>query len=340
VAVPFPYWELRATPVLGTLRPGVDFSFLRYSPPVDATGRLHVLDAEGCTRKDLAPVARGDVVVVWFNRCLWSRLSRGLRREGAVALVGVDRARGPLTPATTFSRPLGIPVLTVTERTARRLIAREGQPIRVRARRDRRAADRHDRPGRAPRLGRLARRHGGRAPRQRPRGGGHRRQRQRRGGAARGRAAAGRRRCGRARRSASPSGPGEELGLFGSRTYVRTLADADRRRLAAYLNLDMVGSPNGVPEFYADRPVLAEPLRRLLPDAKRIPVEVLSDHDPFRRRGVPGRRPVHRSDRARPGRDARDPCYHLPCDASRQCRHAPRGADGGTAEAALLDIAR
>ena len=36
---------------------------------------------------------------------------------------------------------------------------------------------------------------------------------------------------------------GEELGLLGSRRYVNRLARDERRRIAAYLNLDMVGSP-------------------------------------------------------------------------------------------------
>ena len=44
----------------------------------------------------------------------------------------------------------------------------------------------------------------------------------------------------------------EELGLLGSRHYVRSLDRAERRRISAYLNFDMVGSPNAVPELYAD----------------------------------------------------------------------------------------
>ncbi len=35
----------------------------------------------------------------------------------------------------------------------------------------------------------------------------------------------------------------EEVGLVGSRHYVRSLSRAERRRIAAYLNFDMVGSP-------------------------------------------------------------------------------------------------
>src|SRR5215207_3594857 len=55
----------------------------------------------------------------------------------------------------------------------------------------------------------------------------------------------------------------EELGLLGSRRYVRSLARADRDRIDAYINLDMVGSPNPVPAVYSDGdPDLAEALRK------------------------------------------------------------------------------
>ena len=46
----------------------------------------------------------------------------------------------------------------------------------------------------------------------------------------------------------------EEAGLIGSRRYVRRLADDDRRRIKAYVNLDMVGSPNARPVRLLERP--------------------------------------------------------------------------------------
>ncbi|GGI07740.1 M28 family metallopeptidase [Egicoccus halophilus] len=42
----------------------------------------------------------------------------------------------------------------------------------------------------------------------------------------------------------------EELGLIGSREYVRGLSEAERDRIALYLNFDMVGSPNFVRFVY------------------------------------------------------------------------------------------
>ena len=44
---------------------------------------------------------------------------------------------------------------------------------------------------------------------------------------------------------------GEEIGLWGSVHYADSLGDAGRRSIAAYLNLDMLGSPNGVRQVYA-----------------------------------------------------------------------------------------
>lgn len=45
---------------------------------------------------------------------------------------------------------------------------------------------------------------------------------------------------------------GEELGLYGSGNYAQGLNAQERRSIAAYLNLDMLGSPNGVPIVYRD----------------------------------------------------------------------------------------
>ena len=58
-----------------------------------------------------------------------------------------------------------------------------------------------------------------------------------------------------ARRTAPPLRVGfwgaEEIGLVGSRRYVRRLSRAERRRIRAYVNLDMVGSPGEKAAVYA-----------------------------------------------------------------------------------------
>jgi hypothetical protein len=45
---------------------------------------------------------------------------------------------------------------------------------------------------------------------------------------------------------------GEEFGLLGSRDYVNALSAEQRAEITAYLNLDMLGSVNGVPIVYRD----------------------------------------------------------------------------------------
>jgi Zn-dependent M28 family amino/carboxypeptidase len=49
---------------------------------------------------------------------------------------------------------------------------------------------------------------------------------------------------------------GEEFGSLGSRDYVEALSSAQREEIAAYLNFDMIGSPNYVPFVY-DAPTAA-----------------------------------------------------------------------------------
>ena len=79
---------------------------------------------------------------------------------------------------------------------------------------------------------------------------------------------------------------GEEEGLVGSRHYVRTLSEAQRRAIKAYVNLDMVGSPNAVPAVYSDGdPALGALLRRVHPGQELgVLTGNRSDHSPFERR--------------------------------------------------------
>jgi aminopeptidase Y len=111
----------------------------------------------------------------------------------------------------------------------------------------------------------------------------------------------------------------EEVGLVGSRHYVRSLAPDERRRISAYINLDMVGSPNPVVEVYTDGD---RDLARLLRRAAGPPVATVaaggsSDHAPFDTVGIPVNGLYtggpERGPRGRP----RDACYHLACDTLR-----------------------
>jgi aminopeptidase S len=126
----------------------------------------------------------------------------------------------------------------------------------------------------------------------------------------------------------------EEGGPFGSRSYVASLGDDERRRVRAYLNLDIVGSPNAV-RFVYDEPgaapgsaavtarfVATFEQRGLSWD--RIDLEGDSDHGPFSDAGIPtggvfsgGIEPVTPAQAERhgatPGVPA-DACSHRPCD--------------------------
>jgi Zn-dependent M28 family amino/carboxypeptidase len=96
----------------------------------------------------------------------------------------------------------------------------------------------------------------------------------------------------------------EELGLFGSRAYARTL---DPRSIVGYLNFDMLGSPVRPYGVYEGGPYTARWLRyfqRRGLRATTIDIAGRSDHAPFAQRGIPVG-----------GLFAGDSrCYHRACD--------------------------
>jgi Iap family predicted aminopeptidase len=108
----------------------------------------------------------------------------------------------------------------------------------------------------------------------------------------------------------------EEVGLAGSRHYVRSLSREEQRRISSYLNLDMVGSPNAVTALYAD----GDPeLNRLLRRTAGRPLGSVaaggsSDHAPFESAGIPVSGLYTGGPERGPRGRARDPCYHLACD--------------------------
>ena len=108
----------------------------------------------------------------------------------------------------------------------------------------------------------------------------------------------------------------EELGLLGSRRYVRSLGRTERARIDAYVNLDMVGSPNPVPDVYSDGD---EDLAKVLRAADggnlgEVSVGGASDHTYFQLAGIPVNGLYTGSSEAGPHGKPRDPCYHLACD--------------------------
>ena len=93
----------------------------------------------------------------------------------------------------------------------------------------------------------------------------------------------------------------EEIGLIGSRRYVEGLSRTERGRIAAYINLDMVGSPGAEPAVY-DGDAVIEAALRSPPRARRAAARSrqLVRSRPVRRRGDPCGRDLHRPRRLLP----------------------------------------
>ena len=129
---------------------------------------------------------------------------------------------------------------------------------------------------------------------------------------------------------------GEEFGLLGSKAYVESLRSAERGEIAAYLNFDMLGSPNFVPIVY-DAPsaapgsaAITDFLVRYLEDAgvgaEREDIGNSSDHVSFNAIGIPtggifsGATEIKSAAQAEAyGGSAAAPmdaCYHLACDTA------------------------
>jgi Zn-dependent M28 family amino/carboxypeptidase len=126
----------------------------------------------------------------------------------------------------------------------------------------------------------------------------------------------------------------EETGLQGSGRYVSILAHAERERIVAYLNADMLGSPNGIRGVYdgagaapgstAIRDLFAEDLDAAGLAWEGVDLGMGSDHGPFAEAGIPTGglfsgtlEPLTPEQAERYGRavgSVPDACYHLACD--------------------------
>jgi Zn-dependent M28 family amino/carboxypeptidase len=121
----------------------------------------------------------------------------------------------------------------------------------------------------------------------------------------------------------------EEIGLLGSRHYVEGLEEGESEEISAYLNFDMVGSPNFTNTVY-EGPDEVEDVFGSYFEARDIEAETnaaldgRSDHGPFQDEGVPtgglfsGAEGV-KSEEQREAFGGQagapfDPCYHRPCD--------------------------
>ncbi|MCX5370148.1 M28 family metallopeptidase [Streptomyces sp. NBC_00015] len=121
----------------------------------------------------------------------------------------------------------------------------------------------------------------------------------------------------------------EEETYIGSTHYVNTLPAAELSKITAYLNFDMIGSPNPGYFVYDQSPEVARHFDRYFA-AKGIPTEPAtalngrSDHEPFLAKGVPvggiftGSAEIKTPEQAAKwggtAGEAMDKCYHQACD--------------------------
>jgi Zn-dependent M28 family amino/carboxypeptidase len=130
---------------------------------------------------------------------------------------------------------------------------------------------------------------------------------------------------------------GEELGLFGSTAYAQALGVQRDGPIRAYLNFDMVGSPNGIRAVYdgsvSSRPAAGATITGLFTaalDAARLSWELeavgaASDHYPLEQRAIPVGGLFSGANESKSAEQAAmfggsagvaaDACYHLGCDA-------------------------
>jgi Iap family predicted aminopeptidase len=311
--VRFPYFELRSasTSIAGRkLRAGRDFQVLSYSGTGRGAGRLRALGS-GCAAEPYSGLDPRDVPLVTRGVCFFREKALTAQRAGAPALVVIDDSptrRG--VPSGTLAAPgIRIPVVLVAD-----ALVRDGASVRVRVD----AAS-----GRRVTHNVIAETPGGDGGRV-VMAGGH--LDSVRGGPGINDNGSGTATLIEAAEAIGREPPGarvrlafwgaEELGLLGSRHYVRSLGRAERRRIAAYINLDMVGSRNAVPELYADgAATLDRMLRRAVgPSLRGAAVGESSDHAPFAAAGVPVNGLYTGASELGPGGRPRDPCYHLACD--------------------------
>jgi Iap family predicted aminopeptidase len=335
--VSFPFFRERSAVIRADgrrLRRDRDFLVLSYSGSGEARGPVSAV-GRGCERGDFDGVPNGGVALARRGDCLFRVKARNAQSAGAGALLIVDRTADEPLSATLGAPGIRIPVVFLGAEAARRLGPEAEVELAIDAVSERRVT--HNVIGETGQ------------GRQVLMAGGH--------------------------LDSVPAGPGindnasgvaalleaaealgarpprtrlrlafwgaEELGLIGSSRYVRSLSAAERDRIAGYINLDMVGSPNAVPTVYAGDPAIARALRSAL--SRPAGTESLggaSDHAPFDRAGIAvGGLYTGASEQGRNGRP-RDPCYHRACDTLANVDRAVLVAMARAATKALARLSR
>jgi Zn-dependent M28 family amino/carboxypeptidase len=328
----------------GELTPRVDTVTVEFSPPGEATGPLAPVDLQlppggseptsGCEPEDFAGFPRGAVALLQRGTCTYQEKVAGAEEAGAVAALVFNDGQPGRSGAelASLGEPgAGIPAVSLSFEAGERLAALEGGAARV-------VTDTVSES--YPTSNVIAETPGG-DPDQVVMVGGH--------------------------LDSVPEGPGindngtgvatvleiaramaaetrankvrfafwggEELGLLGSRHYAEQLSEDDARRIAAYLNFDMVGSPNYTRYVYSSTgaPPGSDVIEQGFHDhfAERdLPVASIdlvgrSDHAALADLGIPvgglfsgAEMPEENEDVGEPGGlgEPNDACYHQACD--------------------------
>jgi peptidase M28-like protein/PA domain-containing protein len=305
----FRAFERQSPERLSGLRRGRDFRAAEYSGSGRVRARVRRVEGRGCRASDYDALRQGEIALAERGSCYFTDKARLAARAGAAALLA-DDVYGRTPVSATLLTPGRIPVLIVTDPAARR-VAGTTVSLRVDARTVRRET--------ANVLAETARRPDGRWLM----AGGHHDSvtagpgiNDDGSGISALLALAERRRRTPGLRFAFWAG--EELGLYGSRHYVRSLSLAERGEVSGYVNLDMIGSPNGRVSVYDRDDAIERALRRAIPGPEgELALRDASDHAPFEKAGIPvGGIFTGASDRGRrPG--PADGCYHRSCDTLR-----------------------
>jgi peptidase M28-like protein/PA domain-containing protein len=293
---------------------------LQFSPGGRASGRVRAAGL-GCSSGDFSALRAGEVALVQRGTCFFRIKADNAQRAGAAALLVVDQNERPV--AGTLARPgLRIPALALGSAAGEGLDGRRVTVV-VRAVSEQRET--------ASVIGETG-------PEDAPRvmmAGGH--------------------------LDSVPAGPGlndngsgvaallhvaerladrgrplrfgfwaaEEIGLLGSRRYLTELSRDQRRRIAGYLNLDMVGTPDGELEVYDDDRSIEQALRRHLPrGTDNVSLEGNSDHASFESFGIPVGGLF----------TGLDDCYHQRCDRLANVDRELLERSASATEAALVDL--
>jgi Zn-dependent M28 family amino/carboxypeptidase len=331
--VGFPFYRLRSARLTvdgRELRRGEDFRPFVYSGSGRVAGRARGID-NGCESSDFSELGRGDIALAERGDCFFRVKAQNAQRAGAGALLVADNEGGEVPAATLGGVGPRIPAVIVS--AGADAAAGDRVELAVDATSERRQTQNviAETPGGSGDRLVMAGAHldsVANGPGLNDNGSGVATLLE-------------------AAEEIGPRPPGgrirlafwgaEELGLIGSRRYVRALDERERRRIAAYLNFDMVGSPNGRAAVYSDgNPQLSRLLRRAagrqLPGAS---TGGASDHAPFRTAGIPVNGLYTGASEDGRGGEPSDPCYHRSCDRFSNVNRAALAEVAAAAETAL-----